>query len=749
MISKIPSINRPNISLSTTHIHSSTSSQDHITKNNNNNTTTTNDNIFYKRQKLNAPNDYFGLIPSNSNGTNVQESNNSSFNITPTYNKSNHSTNILMDNTSILNSKPMINTPSTTILSENVLDIQNSNQSNILKFQKNSTPKQKYLFGDASTIEEVKIGKRNVLRSLSQLKKNIRSLNYDIDSLTKKNQDLEYKICKFKNSINLIDSKNKDYDLKVQNLNEKLVLENENMNIYLSEVKLKLENKLKNINDDLIDKYNDEIKDWELKIKEVKEMKPSKEFLIELEALKETLAEKENELNELKNSNQLKLIDYENKLKEEFELFKLEKSMPLQNLTNESYSLIEQIKQLNEQKSNLLKEIESLDSQISDVNNNIEDKNKKIEDLSNGNIPLKLELEKLEKIFEEKLKESNEIKKEAELSNISYRKSLNNLKLQELKNKILENSIEDLKGTLRCYSYLNEENFVKNYSKICSTITPDFKIDYFYKNIHFQNAKRNNNISTNNNNNNSNNKVFKFSKILSNLKFPSEKELLEKEYAVYHNSNLKKNTNFTLFSISPIKCWDELIKQIIKFVSTNNNYLNANVNEETIEDYYTKKVDYKINLQVIDNLTAQGNLINIDTENNSLKIDETIESIELNNDIQTMPFLNENDSPLPNIQLLTFTYWNKSTDSISSSLPVIFYFVQMNGIQNMNGLYNLLSNNIYDHTSITNTVIKHLLNHTQNCFLLNMQDEIEQADIFQAIMNLSQVIYNSKVSSTC
>lgn len=566
----------------------------------------------------------------------------------------------------------------------------------------------KYVFGDAAVIEEVKKRERKIMKDIMHLKNAILEIEKEtIQIRDTQLPEVQYSISKkitmcneMKKETLLLASQLdlKDGEIDLQKKNEELALSN--LTLQHSIEVQELENELKRS----LDEYNQE---WSNKLREMENLKPNKEIADEILQLKGELTQVKTELSLLQQQNKEKEHKYETELHERLKEFQDLKKKPMNDLSKEQESLINKEKQLELERGVFESELAETEERTKDTKSQIDVLETSIKEARAQNEPLKEGLMLIEGQHMMLKEQTDLIQETAHKKEVYYNDKFDKMEQEQIRRRRLENSIDELKGEIRKVAYL-----------INDTDEPtSLQVDYRGKRIQKSFTGES----------------FQFTRIIPSS-LVSEDELLCQEYEMYHEMCLKNGWNFNLISVSDGSS-SSLKTALINFI------------------YSRCSNDYQILLQYVylsEEMPSQDMLlqkshesdieIKLKIEEDSLELDSN--RVELTGDINTLPIrTNEKKHILiSGLGILKFQLMKKSD---LQGKPTNFYFLEIDDRKTIEILERAVMPSQAASSPI-GIILKKLLSDTKTFFLFHIDNDQEN----EALLNVSQKLGEWKHAKT-
>lgn len=620
------------------------------------------------------------------------------------------------------NNSNQYNTFNTNMKVKKLTNINNSNSSPIIRKNRNTGSKKKnvtYLSKEMvnQIARDIRI-KKDISKETHNLKKEISKIDSEIVRYqTRYVPDIKYEISKRQVMCKKLQNQYDSFQKEIDAIDEQIG---------------NIETTKKNVEKELLSKYEDlETKqsiDYEHKINQLKisfendieklnNLSPDGPLEKEINDLRDKLLDYLEQSDSIKLSNKQKLKDEENIIKQKFEDFKLLKENELEHFIKQSDVLVNDISCQNNQRDKLNDVISSLNENFQSIQSKLDDIENELLEINNQYDTLHESERTLEDRFNLAYYNLQTTQKKARLQDEKYNDYYNKMELELTKRKKLENSIDELKGLIRCFLYTEDSNLL------------GFTIDYLDNVVLLENSKH---IDSNNNNNNKSNyeepideikdeEIYLFSRIIPSNAL-SVPQLIFREYKPYHDMCISGKQNFTLFSIS-IEPWLEFQTQFIEFL---------------IHEY---SKDYEINFQNVflsdDNISKD--LLAVKDEETASTTTTSCINIKFDNENNLL--LNTISSPLTEhvfnrknkqisinydstngINMYKFQFKKRELyPNDSNEFDVInFYLVQFENINFINKLSNYMLSRKSIQPSHVGYMINRLMKNLKSCFLFNL-----------------------------
>ncbi|SCU80297.1 LADA_0B06304g1_1 [Lachancea dasiensis] len=378
----------------------------------------------------------------------------------------------------------------------------------------------RYYYGDPGVIEEVKKRERKIARDIQHFRKSIAEIETETKLIRERSlPDLNYEISKKRV---LCGELRKDLIQLTADLDEKT---NESHNVQsnweLEVQHLRLEQQIAvQETQNKLNKELGEVKaQWETKLREMENYRPSFEDLQELEGLKVEKQQHEKELRALtiKNEEACRLRNQE--LDEKLEHILFSKKEPLEDLKCKNDVV-------RREKSNVESQTEAVKLKIAQHNERgaelarqISHIHQLVNECITSSSPLKDAKIKADADYLETKSITDAIQMEALKVEAKYNAEFNKMEKEQVRRRTMENAIDELKGKIRCFAYVGD------------TAPNSLEVDFSQKSISLKDSEP----------------CF-FNRILP-CKLISEEDLVKQECQAFFDMCLEKRLNFNIISL--------------------------------------------------------------------------------------------------------------------------------------------------------------------------------------------------------
>ncbi|GCE98960.1 hypothetical protein ZYGM_003426 [Zygosaccharomyces mellis] len=564
--------------------------------------------------------------------------------------------------------------------------------------QQNRRLLNKYIYGDATVIEEVKKRERKIIKDINHFRNAILEIEKESAQIRERQlPDIQYAISK---RITMCTELQKELSQQVSQLDLKegeieMLRKNEEMNI--SNLHLKWSVDLQELETELHKKQDDKRLEWEKQLLQLENLKPDETIEQEIRQLKTQMNQVEKEWQELLKNNHEKCDEYSKRLNQEFEEFKSLKTRPMEELIKKQTELKTEKQNLDSQHQLLVQKVEEYDKECRDLENEIDQMEQQISKAEEHTKPLKEELDTFLIEYELEDRKTQDVHELARREEKFYNDKFDKMEHEQLRRRKLENSIDEMKGQIRRFAYMTGEFL-------------DCEVDY---------AKRCIDNS------------YSFNRIVPSMLI-NEEDMLFQEYEMYHDMCLGRGINFNLISVSN-KPWTTLRSALVKFLC-----------EKCVPHYH-------IDLQYVflsEEMPSQDMLsrdapkddkeIELKIEKDSIEIDSCVEKIESGSEGLPSSILQETTHTSSGIGIIKFKLIPVFEGSTLEGKPIDFYFLEVCDPRMISILDNVVSPT---HTmkSPISLIFKKLLLDTKSCLWFNLNDKYNYRSLLDLSNKISQM----------
>lgn len=559
----------------------------------------------------------------------------------------------------------------------------------------------KYVFGDATVIEEVKKRERKIMKDIAHFRNAIAEIEKETAQIRDRQlPDMQYEISKrltmcggVKKEISQLESQldMKDREIDLYRKNEELDLSN--LQLKHSVEIQELENRLKQ-------KLDDESLTWEKSIMELENLKPDEQVAEEIRHLRGELQEVEKQWSSMKDENQQKCEQYERDLQRELDDFKDLKMKPMNELIEEQKQFKAKLKSLTDNRERLNNETAEHRKQVQSAEAQIIEIQQKIDETKAKNEPLQDELAIAVSRFEKVKHETEIIQEKAHVKETFYKDKFDKMEQEQLRRRKLENTIDELKGGIRTFAYVT-----KNPEQ------DDLDVNYYEKTLKESRSG----------------KKYQFSRMIPSA-LETEQDLLYQEYEMFHEMCLQKSMNFSLISVSQGP-WDALRLALLQFI------------HNKCHERYRIAVQYVF---LSEESPSQDLLLpNTEDSDNEIKLKIQKESLEIDSKITEVTGLmgdlpsnlrRENSNRTQGIGILKFHL----TPHDKAQKQLNFYFVEINDLNTIGTLDKVVTPS-QELSSPISLIMKKIMSDTTSCFLFSISDANDNASLLELSGKIGQI----------
>ncbi|QLQ81353.1 hypothetical protein HG537_0F01140 [Torulaspora globosa] len=558
----------------------------------------------------------------------------------------------------------------------------------------------KYVFGDASVIEEVKKRERKIMKDIAHFRNAIMEIEKETAQIRDRQlPDLQYEISKkmtmcsgVKKEINQLESQLDMKDREIDLCRKNAELDMCNLQLRYSVEVQELENTLKK-------KLDDENLKWEREIMELENLKPDEQVADEIRHLKGELQQVEKQWDFMQEDNRRKCQEYDRDLQKELEEFKRLKLKPMEDLIEEQKQLKEKLECLFVERNRLTDKAKDNRKQSELIEAEIVQVQRKIDETKAKNEPLQEELAITINRFEKTRDETERVQEKAHAKEIFYQEKFDKMEQEQLRRRKLENTIDELKGKIRTFAYITE-----------NSEETSLEVNYHEKSLKEPETGR----------------KYQFSRMIPST-LETEQNLLHQEYEMFHEMCLNKNVHFSLISISQ-EPWQALRLALLEFM-----YNKCHEKYRITAQYVFLSEESPSQDLLLPSTEGGDNEIKLKIQKASLELDSKITEI---NEV-TSNLRRERPNSAPGIAILKFHL----TPHDKEGKLLNFYFVEINDLDTI-GILNKIVNPSQEMSSPISLIMKKILSDTTSCFLFNINDAYDN----KLLLELSRKIGHMKNS---
>ncbi|CAR26969.1 ZYRO0C05676p [Zygosaccharomyces rouxii] len=565
--------------------------------------------------------------------------------------------------------------------------------------QQNRRLLNKYIYGDATVIEEVKKRERKIIKDINHFRNAILEIEKESAQIRERQlPDIQYAISK---RITMCSELQKELSQQVSQLDLKegeieMLRRNEEMNI--SNLHLKWSVELQELETQLRKEQDDRRLKWEKQLLQLENLKPDEKIEQEIRQLKTEMAQVEEKWQELRKQNQDRCNEYSKELDQELEKFKSLKAGPMDELIKEQTELKNKKQDLDSQHQSLVQKMETCDKDCRELEDGVVQIEQKILEIEEHNKPLKEEVDTLLIEYELEDRKTQDVQELAHREEKFYNSKFDKMEQEQLRRRKLENSIDEMKGQIRRFAYVTGE-------------FQDCEVDYAKRCV---------------------DDTYSFNRIVPSI-LMDEKEMLFQEYEMYHDMCLGRGINFNLISVSS-KPWTSLRFALLNFlcdkclphyhIDLQYVFLSEEMPSQDMLSQDASKDDKEIELKI---------------EKDSIEIDSCV--IRIKNGAEDLPssILQETPRVSSGIGVVKFQLTPMVGDSKLEGKPIDFYFLEVCDSRMISILDNVVSPGQTMKSPIS-LIFKKLLLDTKSCLWFNLNDKYN----YRSLLDLSNRISKMK-----
>lgn len=564
----------------------------------------------------------------------------------------------------------------------------------------------KYVFGDASVIEEVKKRERKILKDISHFRNAIREIEKETVQIREQHlPDMQYEISKRLTMCSEVRKETSQLAAQLDMKDRENDLFRKNEELDMANLQLKHSVEVQEVENTLKQKLDDEKLKWDKEITELENLKPDEKVAREIQQLRDELKKVNEGWEILKRENQQKCNKYEQKLMEELEQFKRLKQEPMDQLGKEQATLLNRHGRLSVERDRLIERIDTDKEEFNSIKEKISVIEQDIIRIKLSNEPLKDELQVSLSHYKKAKQETEAIQEIAHAKESYYKGKFDKMEEEQVRRRRLENSIEEMKGGIRTFAYVTKneqtDNLKVNYSE--RTLT-DSKTGY----------------------------TFEFSRIIPSA-LETETDLLFQDCEMYHEMCLQNRLNYNLISVGQ-KPWDALRIALMSFI-----FAKCHDQHRIFLQYVFLSEESPSQDLMLPSSEKCDNEIKLKIQKESIELDsKTTEMVDGLNGLP-LSIRKEKNTSTPGIGILKFQFVRLDGDQ----KPLNFYFIEINDPSTILTLDKVISPDTVVKSPIS-LIIKKLLADTTSCFLFDICDTEDN----DCILELSRKVSRMKTSKS-
>lgn len=540
----------------------------------------------------------------------------------------------------------------------------------------------RYYYGDVRVIEEVKKRERKIVRDIQHFRRSIAEIDSETKLIKERNlPDVKYNISK---KAAICDELRKELLQVTADLDEKngeceLVAVNGDLTMKNLQLQHKVE--LQNAQNELDKELSDARASWEIKLREMENFKPDVQTVNEIEELKEKKQDREKAIEKLELQNKQKCKEYEVQLDELLKDFIKEKEEPLKEIQEKhdslqaTYSHLKSVAQKMSHETTMCKdECESTSKQIEEIK-------KKLKEVEKENTKLREILLKVQHEYYGKKNITDKVQEKAHAAEMHYNTQFDMMEHEQMRRRKLENSIDELRGKVRCFAYVGE-NLGNNYA-----------VDYSSKIITTDTES-----------------AYCFTRVIPRS-LVTEQDLFKQECQAYIEMCMNKSFNFNIVSLlndNPNKLRDSFVDFM------------ANQTYSHMELQYVSLCERLASADMLLTPAEESDKeIKVKIEENSIELNSKSVIVRSPAEIQDFLRLTEEQTRPAGIGMLKLKVW------IEENKAIDVYFVEINDRKTTEYLLSIISPGEVVQTPVT-IILQNLLTKTKSLFLFNLLEGTDQ-----------------------
>lgn len=624
-------------------------------------------------------------------------------------------------------------------------DITNStNQNNIRKLKKNNKGKNKtknntngnknnvkYLSKQVvnKMAQEIRL-KKEISREVAKIKKETSQTDSEIVRYqTRYVPDIKYEISKRQVMCKKLQNQQDSFEHDIEMINGQI----ETVEVTKQTVEEELASKYMSIEAEKTKEHEETITNLNEKYKEdlaeLENLTPKDELEVEINTLRERMLDYLEQCDDLKLSNEKEVKTKEIGIREQFEEFKITKQNEMNTIFQKGKDILETKSKQIDEKNILNDQISLLDTNLQDLQTTLTNLQQELDTINKEYRDSQIKSETIDDTIIQANNELQEIQEKARLQDAKYNDYYNTMEVELTRRKKLENSIDEVKGLIRCFLYTEDSNL------------PGFTVDYFDNVVLFEAPERDGE-NTHTVEEINEDDIYPFSRIIPSNAL-SVPQLIFREYKPYHDMCINGNQDFTLFSISN-KPWLEFQTQFVEFlIHEYSSQYDINFQNVYLSDGKLSK-DLLASKEKEVNATTPSACISIkfNSENNLILDSTTVILTEYMSNKRNNQLVSDYDAS-SGINLFKFQFVKKtsSLNDEANSEAINFYLIQFESLDFLKKLCSYLSVVKPNEPNHVGYVINKLMNNLKSCFLFDLSSTLQanqdyDTDTIQSLLKI-------------
>lgn len=563
----------------------------------------------------------------------------------------------------------------------------------------------RYYYGDPNVIEEVKKRERKIMKDINHFRKSISEIEGEALLINDRVlPELKYNISKKSTFVSELRKELIQLITELDSKSSECDLHRKNGELCIGNLQLRHSVEAQKVKNELDIVMTNKRAEWEKKLLEIENYKPSVHMIEEIDALKIQRLEKQTELDRLQAKNREKCKEYEETLSKQFAEFVSEKEKPLIELRSKRDQLAAKRERLYETVRLLKDDVNECVNTKEITKRKIEEIRSEIELLKEENAPLEQSLSQLTTEYQLAESKTDEFRALAHTAEARYNLEFDKMEEEQVRRRKLENSIDELRGKIRCFAYVANDS-------LCN-------VDYATKEITLDG------------------KLYYFNRVIPR-ELVSESDLFSQECQAYIERCLKTHTNCNIISISNNN--KTLRNAFVRFIT---NYVGLGTLKENeisnINFQHVALCEDAVSIDMLrDDSRDPESEIKVKIEEKS--VDMNSQRIDISNQTNVEDLLETvNTKPASNgIGILKFEVRNEKDKTHSD-----VYFVEINGIST-SYLDDALSQT-ENMDSPIGIILQALLSRTMSLLLFDISSQEQEVEALLKIAEKASQLDNPK-----
>lgn len=555
----------------------------------------------------------------------------------------------------------------------------------------------KYYYGDPNVIEAVKVRERKIARDIQHFRKSIA----EIDAETKLIRESELPNLKYDMSKKtaICNDLRKDLLQLTADLDEKngeCELQASNWELAMQHVQLQHEVNLQEAKNELDQKLNSTKESWQAKVREMERYQPDSGIIEEIEDLKSQKLHEESILKTLHVNNAEACESRDKELDQEFCKFVADKEMPLKELRDKHQAQKLNYERLTHETTTIDLEIKKCTDECSRISEQIVNLEALISECMSQQEILTDKKANAEAQYKSTALDTDKVQQKALVVEARYEDQFNRMEREQQRRRKLENSIDELRGKIRCFAYIGEN------------VPDSCEVDYALKKIHMEDAPG-----------------CVFNRIIPQ-KLVSENVLIKQECEAYLEMCISAQQNCNIISTSTAR--RESLRD--SFLS----YLLGLGKQILMVQYVALSEKLPSSDLLINPESGKEVELQLTIKEDSIEMNSISVELRSAQDITEVFGKVQKRSKSGDINILKVEVWDDSHKKCDA------YFLEANEEQTVKNICNLSNKHLFVKTPIT-IILQTLLLRTKSLFLCSLfgEDTLNASLVLELARNISQI----------